>query len=68
MMDEDRKFLSRLKADGSPTDSWEIPTATRKQDRARTRAKKNGWATFDRKVWAWRLTEAGRAALAESDK
>lgn len=26
-------------------------------------AKENGWPTFDRKAWAWRLTDAGRAAL-----
>ena len=60
---EDRRFLSSLKLDGSPTGSWDIPTATRKQDMSRTRAKRRGWAVFDRKTWAWRITEEGRAAL-----
>ncbi|NKC03330.1 hypothetical protein HED55_08220 [Ochrobactrum haematophilum] len=39
LTEEDRKFLSCLKSDGGPTGSWSIPTATRAQDRARTRAK-----------------------------
>ncbi|TMV05001.1 hypothetical protein FGI60_02825 [Brucella haematophila] len=63
LTEEDRKFLSCLKSDGGPTGSWSIPTATRAQDRARTRAKKYGWAVFDRKAWAWRITDAGRQAL-----
>jgi len=63
LTDEDRKFLSALKPDGEPTSSWPLPLATRAQDRARARAKKFGWAVFDRKVWGWRLLEAGRQAL-----
>jgi hypothetical protein len=67
LTDDDRKFLGALKPDGSPTGSWLLPLATRASDRARTRAKKYGWASFDRKVWAWRITEAGRSALKEQD-
>ena len=60
---EDRKFLQCLKSDGAPTGGWDIPPASRAQDKARTRAKKRGWAAFDRKVWAWRLLPAGLATL-----
>jgi hypothetical protein len=63
LTDEDRKFLSALNKDGSPTCSWLLPSATYANDRARTRAKKQGWAVFDRKVWSWRLLPAGRTAL-----
>lgn len=63
--EEDRKFLATLNFDGSPTSSWHIPTATRAQDRARQRAKKYGWAVFDRTLWEWRLLEAGRQLLKE---
>jgi len=65
MTDEDKRFLQSLKGDGSPTLGYRLPLATRAQDRARTRAKKNGWAEFDRSVWQWRLTDAGRAALSD---
>ena len=60
---EERKFLIALKQDGEPTASFRLPLATRAQDKARARAKKFGWAVFDRKVWGWRLLEAGRQAL-----
>lgn len=63
LTDEDRKFLSALNQDGSSTGSWRLPMATYANDRSRTRAKKHGWAAFDRKVWSWRLLPAGRAAL-----
>lgn len=64
MGEEDRKFLSSLNPDGSFTPSKYLPLATREQDKARTKAKKNGWAIFARRgVWAWQITEAGRQAL-----
>lgn len=66
LTDEDRKFLSALNQDGSSTASWRLPMATYANDRARSRAKKYGWAVFDRSVWAWRILPAGRQAL-ESD-
>lgn len=68
LTEADRACLSRLKPDGSPTGSWDIPTATREQDKARTRAKKSGWATFDRRAWAWRITDAGRRALSDGER
>lgn len=63
MTEEDIRFLQSLKSDGSPTMGFFIPLATRAQDRARSRAKKNGWAEFDRSVWQWRITDAGLSAL-----
>lgn len=65
LTEHDLKFLSALKQDGSPTGNFDLPLTDRVQDRARTRAKKHGWALFDRKVWAWRITPAGLAKLAE---
>lgn len=65
LTEEERKFLSSLRSDGAPTGRWEIPLASRAQDRARLRAKQRQWAYFDRKNWAWRITPAGRAALTE---
>lgn len=53
------KFLSSLNPNGAPTGSWQLPLATRAQDRARAEAKKKGYAIFDRKVWAWKILPAG---------
>lgn len=61
---EDRRFLSALNA-GSPRGDWTLPCLTRPQERARARARRNGWAVFDREAWAWRITDTGRAALNE---
>ncbi|WP_176056636.1 hypothetical protein [Brucella intermedia] len=63
LTDEDRKFLSSLNWDGSSTLSSKLPLATREQDKARKRAKKNGWAQFDRVPWAWQLQDEGRKVL-----
>lgn len=65
LTEEDSKFLSSLNQDGSPTGYRKIPMASREQDRARTRSKKNGWAVFDRATCRWSITPAGRAALTE---
>jgi hypothetical protein len=63
MTEEDKRFLSSLNKDGSPTDTAKTPLATRLQDKARIRAKRNKWAVFERQHWKWRLLEAGRQAL-----
>lgn len=60
---EDVKLLLSMRANGEPTASWLLPLASRKNDAARTKAKRLGWATFDREFWGWRITPAGRAAL-----
>ncbi|WP_025199066.1 hypothetical protein [Brucella sp. BO2] len=63
LTDEDRKFLSSLNDDGTPTDIIKLPLASRKQDISRRRAKKNKWASFDRLHWKWKLLPEGRQAL-----
>lgn len=35
------------------------------EDRARSRLKRLGYITFNRKAWRWELLDAGRAALKE---
>lgn len=58
---EQASFLISLKANG-PTFNKGLPFACRKQDRARQKARKQGLATYDRKV-GWSLTPDGRAAI-----
>lgn len=45
-----------------------ICSSDRPSDRARTKMKKLGLITFDRKMWLWRITDDGRAALIAEER
>ena len=46
----------------------DVRSSDRTTDRARTKLKKLGMITFDRSVWLWFITDAGRAALSSHNR
>lgn len=66
MTEEQRSFLEEIiRWNGAATSMELHRVTTRAEDRARQSSKRKGWAIFDRPYW--RITEAGRAALAETE-
>lgn len=63
---EQRQFLSELvKLTGAATPQELGPQTSQAENAARQAAKRRGWVTFDRHYW--RITSAGRTALAEAE-
>jgi hypothetical protein len=45
-------------------DGLDIKSSDRPTDKARQRLKRLGYLVFEKSYWRWRITDAGRAALA----
>lgn len=59
MSSDELKFLWALDPSGAPTSGWNLPSANRASDKARTSLKRQGLIEFDRTNWAWKLTDKG---------
>jgi hypothetical protein len=62
---EMQMFLGAIVRSGGFASRNALPPATRKQDRARKKAKELGWAKYG--TGGWKITEAGRAAYNGKD-
>jgi hypothetical protein len=68
LTDAQRSFLRNLLEHGGAATSREIgPVISSVREYARRSCRKLGYASFDRHNHCWRITDAGRRALAEQE-